>query len=151
MRAPRRLSAVTLGTTDLPRLRSFYSGGLGFEEVAGSDDNWVGYVVGGVILSLFPSDELASESDTIGDSVDGGRSRADVFTLGCNVESPAEVDEIYRAWIAAGARAGSEPLDRSWGGRSGYVFDPDGNVWEIAWAPGLVLGDRGEVVTFGGD
>ncbi|HLX77580.1 MAG TPA: VOC family protein [Acidimicrobiales bacterium] len=150
MSLPRRLSAVTLGTADLPRLRSFYSAGLGWEEVAGSDDNWVAYVAGGVVLSLFPSEELAAESGVDQGQSGAGSSRGDMFTLGCNVESAAKVDEVYRAWLAAGAQVGAEPEDRSWGGRSGYVLDPDGNAWEIAWAPGIVFGERGEIVGFGG-
>jgi len=38
---------------------------------------------------------------------------------------------------------------RFWGGRSGYIADPEGNRWEIAWAPGLALDERGAVLRFG--
>ena len=48
-----------------------------------------------------------------------------------------EVDEIVHAMCAAGARKVGQIEDRPWGGRSGYVADPEGNRWEIAWAPGL--------------
>lgn len=59
---PQRLSFVTVGTRDLPALRAFYSRALGWEEVPGGDDNWVAHLTGGVILSLYPSDELAAEA-----------------------------------------------------------------------------------------
>jgi len=32
-----------------------------------------------------------------------------------------------------------------WGGYSGYVTDPDGHLWEIAWNPGFPLDDRGHM------
>lgn len=38
--------------------------------------------------------------------------------------------------MAAGARVVGAPVDREWGGYSGYVADPEGNRWEIAWLPG---------------
>jgi len=38
--------------------------------------------------------------------------------------------------VAAGARVVGAPVDREWGGYSGYVADPEGNRWEIAWLPG---------------
>lgn len=39
--------------------------------------------------------------------------------------------------LAAGAVAVAEPTDREWGGYSGYIADPEGNRWELAWAPGF--------------
>jgi hypothetical protein len=44
----------------------------------------------------------------------------------------------------------SDPRDAEWGGRSANVLEPKGNRWEVAWAPGAVSGDRGEIVPFGG-
>lgn len=57
------------------------------------------------------------------------------MTFGVNVESRAAVDKAFRNALAAGARAVGGPVDREWGGYSGYVADPDGNRWEITWAP----------------
>jgi uncharacterized glyoxalase superfamily protein PhnB len=42
-----------------------------------------------------------------------------------------------------------EPVDRDWGGRSGYFADPEGNRWEVAWAPGMEFDVRGAVTRFG--
>ena len=61
-----------------------------------------------------------------------------------------EVDIAYAAALAAGATAIMEPIDRDWGGRSGYFADPEGNRWEIAWAPGMQFDERGSVTSFGG-
>jgi hypothetical protein len=41
--------------------------------------------------------------------------------------------------VAAGATVLKEPTDADWGGRSAYVADPEGNLWEIAWVPGATF------------
>lgn len=70
------------------------------------------------------------------------------MTLAVNVDSAEAVNEAFASAAAAGAQAVAEPQDRSWGGRSGYIADPEGNRWEIAWAPGLTFGERGAVLRF---
>jgi uncharacterized protein len=138
---PARLTFVTLGARDLPALRRFYRG-LGWKEVEGSDDGWSAFLLGGVVFSLFPAEALDEEAGSVATGSGG-------FTLAVNVDHVAEVDSTFAAAIEAGARPLARPQDRSWGGRSAYVADPEGNRWEIAWAPGLVLGERGEVLRFG--
>jgi uncharacterized glyoxalase superfamily protein PhnB len=51
--------------------------------------------------------------------------------------------------VAAGATPVAEPVDREWGGRSAYIADPEGNRWEIAWAPSAGLDERGALTSFG--
>lgn len=58
-------------------------------------------------------------------------------TLAVNLSSRAEVRGVYAAAIACGATAVAEPTERDWGGFSGYIADPEGNRWEVAWAPGF--------------
>ncbi|HEY1830054.1 MAG TPA: VOC family protein [Acidimicrobiales bacterium] len=137
---PQRLSAVTLGARDLPSLRRFYRG-LGWQEITGSDDHWTSYLAGGVLLALFPEEELDAEA--------GAPDGRGGFTLALNVDQVDQVDEVYSQALAAGATSLAEPQDRSWGGRSAYIADPEGNRWEVAWAPGVVFGERGDVVSFG--
>jgi uncharacterized glyoxalase superfamily protein PhnB len=55
---------------------------------------------------------------------------------------------VFDAAIRAGARAVAEPRDREWGGRSGYIADPEQNRWEIAWAPGAMFDERGAIIDF---
>jgi catechol 2,3-dioxygenase-like lactoylglutathione lyase family enzyme len=138
---PARLTAVTLGAGDLPALRRFY-GGLGWTEVAGSDDGWCAFILGGVVLALYPREALDDEAGAAGRGPGG-------FTLALNVDTPDEVDAVHAAALAAGARPLGRPTPREWGGRSAYWADPEGNRWEVAWAPGLVLGSRGEIVSLG--
>ena len=128
---PPRLTVITLGTRDLPRLRAFYRG-LGWAESQGSDDGWAAFALGGVTLALYPFDELAAEAAP-GAVAPLGWSG---ITLACNVDSPEQIDTVVAAAVAAGATAVDAPVDRAWGGRSGYIADPEGNRWEIVWSPG---------------
>jgi hypothetical protein len=138
---PSRLSVVTLGAQDLPSLRRFYCG-LGWTELKGSDDSWCAFLLGGVLFALFPERDLDAEA-TVTTSGRGG------FTLAINVDHKADVDSAFSAAVEAGARPLGRPEDRSWGGRSAYLADLEGNRWEIAWAPEAVFGERGELVGFG--
>jgi uncharacterized protein len=142
---PSRLTAVTLGARDMSVLRRFYRG-LGWEELPSSDDGWAGFLLGGVLLTLYPADQLAAEAAG-GVPAPAGWSG---ITLICNVDHRDQVDSAFAAAVAAGATAVEEPMDRSWGGRSAYVADPEGNRWEIAWAPGVRLDARGALIGLGG-
>jgi uncharacterized protein len=52
------------------------------------------------------------------------------------VDSPQEVDRLVDTVREAGGRVTKEPVDAEFfEGRSAYVADPEGNFWEIAWAP----------------
>jgi catechol 2,3-dioxygenase-like lactoylglutathione lyase family enzyme len=141
---PSRLSAVTLGARDLPKLRQFYRG-LGWPELPGSDDNWTAFLLGGVLLTLYPLDALAAEAAP-GRPAPAGWSGV---TLACNVDSAADVDAAFQAAVEAGATPVAEPVDREWGGRSAYFADPEDNRWEIAWASSAVFDERGALVSFG--
>ena len=57
------------------------------------------------------------------------------MTLIVNVATRDEVDLAIAAVIAAGASAVGSPVEREWGGYTGYFADPEGHRWEIAWAP----------------
>jgi uncharacterized protein len=143
---PPRLSVITLGARDLSRLRTFYRS-LGWPELPASDDGWSAFLLGGVLLALYPLPDLASEAAPGVPDPAGGWSGV---TLACNVDDPTEVDAAFAAAVAAGATAVAAPTDRSWGGRSAYIADPEGNRWEIAWAGTAVFDERGALVSFGG-
>ena len=145
MSMPARLSVVTLGARDVPMLRAFYRS-LGWSEVNGSDDDWAAYLVGGVLFTLHPLADLAAEAGA--DIARAGTWSG--VTFACNVDSAAEVDAAYGAAIIAGATALAAPEQREWGGRSGYIADPEGNRWEIAWAASARFDERGALTSFGG-
>ena len=132
MTIPQRISYITLGARDMRTLRAFYAE-MDWQERPGSSDDFATYEAGAVLLALYPLGQLGQEAapgEPLPGSVWNG------ITLGVNVESTQAVDETFRSALAAGARAIANPVKREWGGYSGYIADPEGNRWEIAWAPG---------------
>jgi len=88
-----------------------------------------------VRLALYPIEQLQNEAAP-------GSAPADPAgwngtTLALNVATRHEVDGALATAVAAGARAIGSPVEREWGGYSGYFADPEGHRWEIAWAPWL--------------
>ncbi|PPK92280.1 hypothetical protein CLV92_11526 [Kineococcus xinjiangensis] len=136
MAVPQRISFITLGARDLPRLRAFYAA-WGWEELPGGEEDFAQYQAGGVRMALYPVELLGGEAAPGQAPPPPGGWNG--ITLAVNVGTAADVDAVHRAALAAGAVLISAPVRREWGGRSGYVADPEGNRWEIAWLPGLVL------------
>ena len=140
---PARLSIVTLGARDMNVLRSFYRA-LGWPESTGSDDTWTGYLLGGVLLALFPVGDLTAEAAPGSPDPTGWSG----VTLACTVDSRDEVDAVFGAAIAAGATPVAEGTDRPWGGRSAFIADPEGNRWEITWGPRATFDERGALLSW---
>jgi catechol 2,3-dioxygenase-like lactoylglutathione lyase family enzyme len=133
------LTVVTLGARDMSTLRAFYRA-LGWRENDGSDDGYTSFTLGGVRLALYPIALLAAEA-AAGERVVQGAWNG--VTLALNVADRTDVDNAFAAALDAGARSVGPPTEREWGGYSGYFADPEGNRWEIAWAPGFIDFDEG--------
>lgn len=140
---PARLSIVTLGARDMGVLRSFYRS-LGWTELPDGDDAWTGFLVGGVLLALFPVGDLTAEAAP-GSPEPAGWSGVG---LACVVDSRDDVERCFTAAVAAGATSVTEPNDRPWGGRSAFVADPEGNRWEFIWGPRAAVDARGALLTW---
>jgi len=126
-----RLSFVTLVVRDLAASRRFYVKRLGWlVELEAPDEVVMVRVADKVVLSLWQEDKAVAELGPVG-RAEG----APPFTLAHNVPNREDVDEVLADARAAGATFVSEPLQRDWGGYSGYFADPDGFRWEIAWNP----------------
>lgn len=129
-----RLSFVTVGARDLPTLRAFY-GRWGWPERPDGSDEFVQYDAGGVQLALYLlallGDEAAPGAPVPAPGWNG-------VTLALNVASRSTVDEAFRDAVQAGALVVAHPVARDWGGYSGYLADPEGTRWEVAWLPGLL-------------
>jgi catechol 2,3-dioxygenase-like lactoylglutathione lyase family enzyme len=136
-----RLSLLTLGVHDLAAARRFYVEGLGWPPALDVPGAVVFIQVGhGLLLSLYPADELAAEAGT----TPGGGATAPM-TLAHNVDGPEQVDAILAEAVAAGGTLVAPGQPRDWGGYSGYFADPDGFRWEVAHNPGLTVGPDGTV------
>jgi uncharacterized glyoxalase superfamily protein PhnB len=134
MSVPQRIIVVTLGARSVPSLRAFYVA-MGWEENDGSDETYTSFTMGSLRLALYPIDllgrEAAPRDDVIASDAWNG------VTLGVNVATREGVDDSFAAAVRAGAEAIEFPVERTWGGYSGYCADPEGHRWELAWAPWL--------------
>jgi len=125
-----RISLVTLGVADLPRAVAFYEHALGWRAES-SPPGVVFFDLNGVVLALWPHDELAKDMGMTADPVPAYRG----YSLAHNVRSEEEVDEIFARLKNYGATILKQPQKAFWGGYSGYFPDLDGHTWEIAYNP----------------
>jgi uncharacterized protein len=129
-----RLSFVTLAVRDLGASRAFYVDGLGWVADLDVPGEVLMFAAGErLVLSLW--DRAAFEAE-LGAPVLSGEGVAPV-TLAHNVASPDEVRAVLRTAADAGGWV-SGPVERDWGGFTGYFADPDGFRWEVAWNPGPI-------------
>ena len=137
-----RISLVTLGVDDLDASLRFYRDGLGLatEGIVGTEfeDGAVAFfdLQGGLKLALYPRKSLAKDT-----GLPAATLAAPAFSLGHNVASKAEVDQVMEQARQAGAVIVKPARETFWGGYAGYFQDPDGHLWEIAWNPQWPLPD----------
>ncbi|WP_370247115.1 VOC family protein [Nocardioides sp.] len=129
-----RLNFVTLAAADLAASRRFYVDGLGWPVRFAGEEVLMLDVGPMLVLSLWRRDAFEAEAGDVG-------AGAAPITLAHNLDSPAGVDAAVAAAVAAGGVLHRAPESRAWGGYSGYVLDPDGYRWEIAWNPDFVVGE----------
>lgn len=135
-----QISLITLGVTDVARAKAFYRDGFGWEPVFEMDDIAF-FQMNGLIFGLWDKAQL--EGDMQRPCPPAGS-----FALAHNVESAAAVDATIAKLVAAGAKI-LRPADAPpHGGYRGYIADPDGNAWEIAWNPAWKMDESG-YITFG--
>lgn len=133
-----RLSVLTLGVSDLQRAVAFYRDGLGLptDGIVGEEFEHGAVAFfelnSGFMLALWPRTSMAADTGLSFDAT-----TAPAISLGHNVSSRAEVDEVMEQARRAGARIIKEAQDAFWGGYSGYFQDPDGYLWEVVWNPQL--------------
>lgn len=135
-----RISFLTIGAKDLNKLKQFYIEKFNWAPL--KDDGIVFFKLNGIILSLFPADELAADA-----GVPQNGSGFKKFTLAINYRSEKEVDDVFKSLQGRGVQIIKSPQKASWGGYSGYVADIEGNLWEIAYNPFLEMDKTGNVLT----
>ncbi|MBP9211408.1 MAG: VOC family protein [Bacteroidetes bacterium] len=135
-----RLTFITLGVNDLEVSRKFYEGLFGWKPEANSSGDVVFFRLNGIVLSLFPREELAKDA-----GVPSKGSGFRPFSLAHNVRSEQEVDALIAILRSKGVTVLKEPQKAFWGGYTAYISDPDGNLWEIAYNPYMPLDRAGNV------
>ncbi|MFP4581712.1 MAG: VOC family protein [Candidatus Sumerlaeia bacterium] len=130
-----RISIITLGVSDMERAWRFYKEGLGLPTTAPSDAGIVFFKTSGACLALYPFDKLAEDigSDYV-DAAKEGKPKFPGITIAHNTREKAQVEELLARAEKAGGKIIKPAQDVFWGGYSGYFTDPDGYLWEVAWA-----------------
>lgn len=134
-----RITVLTIGVDDLERSLAFYREGLGLPSpgIAGTEfeHGAVAFfeLQGGLMLALWERANIAWDT-----GLPQTPPSSTEFTIGHNVNSKDEVDEIMEQARAAGATIVKPPGDTFYGGYAGYLQDPDGHLWEVAWNPRLL-------------
>jgi len=127
------INYITLGVADLAESRRFYRDVFGWQETADSNENIAFFQAGNaLLLALFGKTALAHDAQIPEQSSGFPR-----FTLAHNVGSEAEVDALFAGFAAKNTNIIKAPQKAFWGGYSGYLADPDGFLWEIAFNPFL--------------
>ena len=135
-----RISVITLGVRDLEKSLQFYREGLGLHCEGITDQEFEHVAVAfielqsGLKLALWPQSSI--QQDT---GLELTPMCATQMTLGQNVYSPLEVDQVMAQAAHAGARIIKPAQATFYGGYAGYFQDPDGHVWEIVFNPSLEL------------
>ncbi len=139
-----RLQLITLGVRDVAASKRFYVDGLGWSPLLELDDVLFFQVGPALVLSLFGADSLATDAG-LPDPAASAAALPGRITLGRNFPTEDEVDAAIAKAGAAGGTILKAPVKAFWGGYHGFVADPDGFAWEIAYNPGLVFAADGTV------
>lgn len=135
-----RVNFITLAVADVATSRRFYVDSLGWEPAFEEPGEVVFFrLTPTLVLALWSAAHFEGEVGPIGTVAGGnGAPRAGLapFTLAHNVPERDQVDEVLATVAAAGGRVLHQAKERAWGGYTGYVTDPDGFVWEVAYNPG---------------
>jgi len=135
-----RLDVITLAVADLERALAFYRS-LGLESKGIVGSQWTDELTGangaiavfeldgGLLLSLYPRDDLAKDA-----AIPAATPRSGEFSLAQLVRSRDDVNDVLQRAASSGAMV-TPPHERPWGIYSGYFRDPDGHLWEIIWHP----------------
>lgn len=136
-----RLSLITLGVENLQEMTKFYSRIFGWEPSRDSSEHITFYQLNGFLLSLYERENLAKDA-----GVDPAGSGFKSFTLSYNLDSEDAVDELFDVFQSRNVKIVKPPQKAFWGGYSGYISDPEGNLWEIAYNPNMVFDGHGNVI-----
>lgn len=137
-----RITVITIGVDDLEQSLQFYRDGLGLptEGIVGEEfeHGAVAFfdLQEGLKLAIWPRESIAQDTGITEREPNPGE-----FTLGHNVSSGAEVDEVMQQAENAGARIVKQAQDTFWGGYAGYFQDPDDHLWEVVWNPEMLPED----------
>ncbi len=133
-----QIAMVTLGVRDLARARRFYVEGFRWKPVF-ETDAIIFYQMNGLVFGTWLDTALADDTGRAPPSGPGA------FALAHNVLKPEDVQPMMDRLCRLGGSLLKPPTEPPHGGLRGYVADPDGHAWEIAWNPAWPIDPQGHV------
>jgi catechol 2,3-dioxygenase-like lactoylglutathione lyase family enzyme len=136
------ITVITIGVDDLERALRFYRDGLGLHTAGIVGQEFEHGAVAffdlqhGLQLALWLRQSISHDT-----GLQVNPPSPTEFTLGHNVSSKAEVDQVMEQASNAGATIVKPAQDTFWGGYAGYFQDPDRHLWEVVWNPQLAIED----------
>jgi uncharacterized glyoxalase superfamily protein PhnB len=136
-----RFGMLTLGVDDLEKSMKFYRDGLGLETdgIIGQQFEHGSTVVfpleDGKVLALYARGDVGHDA-----GIKPTPRSSTEFTIGHNVSSETEVDQVMAQAKKAGAQVTMPARKTFWGGYAGYFQDPDGHLWEVLHNPAFLPG-----------
>lgn len=123
-----RLDGFGLLVSDMGRMIRFYRDVLGFEIREGEDDSNVYLVKDGTLFLLYGRKDFEQMTGRRYDYVRGLNGH---FEIALYVDTFEEVDAAFKSAVEKGAVPVLEPETETWGQRTCYIADPEGNLIEI--------------------
>ena len=139
MNLPARVSLLTLACRDVERMARLFRA-LGWPETPESDEHHRTFqCTNGVVIALYAASNYEPDFGLPADAFRG-------FTIAVNLESFEETKGVYETLRGIeDVELLGEPEEAFWGG--GFSWrDPEGNVWDVAWAKGTSFDDRGGLI-----
>lgn len=121
-RAIRAIDYTAVFVRDMAAMRRFYEDILGFPLSRELSPGWIEYRVGNNTLALARPSRTAADVPT----PDGSASLQLAFKV-----SASEVDQCADELVRQGVELFSPPTDQSFGHRTLFFRDPDGNLLEV--------------------
>jgi catechol 2,3-dioxygenase-like lactoylglutathione lyase family enzyme len=115
---PHAVPEIPVGNVE--KAAAYYVDVLGFQFDWGNDEGGIGGISKGACRMFLTNAGFHQHYGTGGPAV-----------VWLNLESKAEVDELYREWQQAGAKVLAEPDDKPWNLREFRVADFDGNQLRV--------------------
>ena len=138
-----RISIITLGVSDLERSYRFYHEGLGLPTTRKPESGIIFFQTSGICLALYPLEALAKD---ISPNYPNNRGKFSGITIAHNAKSAEDVDKLLALAEKCGGKIEKSAQPTAWGGYGGYFSDPDGYMWEVAYAEAWAFNPDGSLV-----